>query len=203
MHFTSSLEYAFSFRGGQGYEPPAPFCPERNGYCDRVGYLTHFRQLAWWFRRENPAGMAKIEVDFNQPVTLVPGAAVRLRNSVTSEWYVASSSQIINGGFTLAATFAEGVVPDGACCVMDLAGAIKDACGDPLVGDTNCMIRVLAGDVDGSGAVDQLDMSGAASMNNKPLLGPNIRFDVNLDGRIDLTDVAMVKVHRGGTVTCP
>ena len=40
-------------------------------------------------------------------------------------------------------------------------------------------------------------------MDGQDLVPDNIRFDVNLDGSINLTDMALVKSLDGGSATCP
>ena len=75
-----------------------------------------------------------------------------------------------------------------------------------LAGDTDCLVRVLAGDVNsenGDGYTNLTDMAQIRSKDGQPVMPDNVRFDVNFDGAINLTDMALVKSLNGGSATCP
>ena len=89
-------------------------------------------------------------------------------------------------------------LPDSDCYAIDLAGHIPD-----LTGDTDCQLRRLAGDVNGDGNTNLIDMAFVKSQNGSPAAGDDVRFDLNCDGNINLIDMAMAKSLNGGSVTCP
>lgn len=46
-------------------------------------------------------------------------------------------------------------------------------------------------------------MAQTKSKNGEPVVGDDIRFDVNTDGNINLIDTAVVKSLNGGSAACP
>lgn len=115
-----------------------------------------------------------------------------------------------NGGdsYTLVSEWTGGL-PDGYCYRIDLSSNMS--C---LSGDTDCMFRVLAGDINGTtppygdGRVDLVDMAKAKAnaQSALPLTQDTCMFDVNVDGRIDLVDMALIKARvqaGGGVAICP
>lgn len=87
--------------------------------------------------------------------------------------------------------------------LADLAGLVESSLdGQALRGDTDCVFRVLAGDINGTsppygdGKTDLSDLATAKAnaMSGSRATEGTCRFDVNLDGRLDLTDMALVKI---------
>ncbi len=154
-------------------------------------------------------GIQKIEVDFSQAVQLVPGANVEAVEVMTGTSYSASSLTLANGDMTLEIGFDPGVLPDETCYIIDLARAVEGSAGQPLAGDTECMVRSLAGDASGDGDTNLIDMALIKRMNGQPVFPPPpgypdlARIDVNADGTIDLIDMALVKSLNGNSASCP
>ena len=91
-----------------------------------------------------------------------------------------------------------GGLPNGACYRIDLAGHVQG-----LVGDTDCLVRGLAGDVNGDASTNLIDMAWTKSKNSLLVLPDNVRYDVNMDGVVNLIDMAWVKSWNAGSATCP
>lgn len=90
-------------------------------------------------------------------------------------------------------------LPDEGCYEIDLAGVI-----DGLIGDTDCRVRGLQGDINGDSSTNLIDMAAVKAMNGADPVEPgNARLDVNTDGAINLIDMAAVKALNGGSVSCP
>ena len=109
--------------------------------------------------------------------------------------------QVIDNGdgtSTLEIMFDPGLA-DMSCWKIDLAGNVAD-----LTGDTDCMVRGLAGDTNGDQNTNLIDMAQTKSKNGSdPTVPGNAKFDVNVDGNINLIDMALVKSLNGHSASCP
>jgi hypothetical protein len=93
-------------------------------------------------------------------------------------------------------------VPDGTCLAIALSGII-DLDAEPLAGDNDVHVQVLQGNVNGDTATNLIDVSFIKAMDGTPLDADTARFDLNLDGSIDLIDMALAKSLNGGSASCP
>ncbi len=95
---------------------------------------------------------------------------------------------------------------DQNCYMVDAYGVLVDPAGQPLVGDADCAIRMLAGDVDGDGTVEQEDAQAIEDYYGQPepppLSDATCKYDVNVDGIVDSADSGLVSGLLGNTVTC-
>ncbi|MCP4248493.1 MAG: hypothetical protein GY778_15705, partial [bacterium] len=88
-------------------------------------------------------------------------------------------------GMTVSAVFTP-ALPNTECCTMTLGGG---ASGSQV-------IKLLAGDVNGSGRVNATDknlVKGKITTRTPPLAGDDYFYDVNASGRINATDKNLVK----------
>jgi hypothetical protein len=93
-------------------------------------------------------------------------------------------------------------VTAGSCVSLSVAG-IEDLQANPLAGDNDVLIRVLAGDVDANGVVNPADRTQAQLKSGvNPASAGNARFDVDRDGDIDLDDAGFVNDRIGNTASC-
>ncbi len=72
-----------------------------------------------------------------------------------------------------------------------------------ILPDTTVTVRLLAGDVNGNGAVNATDVAQTKAQAGQPVTGANFRADVNANGSINATDVAVVKSQAGTSVLAP
>jgi len=93
-------------------------------------------------------------------------------------------------------------VPDETCLAITLAGLV-DLTGNPLVGDNDVHVLVLAGDTNGDGFTNLTDMAQVKAMDGSALDDSTGRFDLNFDGAINLTDMSLAKSLDGGSASCP
>lgn len=137
-------------------------------------------------------GVQKIQIDFDCDMTANYTAG---QIALSNELYVASE-QLINGGQSLLITVTNS--QDGYCYTMDISGAVAGlAAGE----DTDCVVQVLAGDVNGDAAVSTTDMAFMRSKVGQPVDG-NEKFDVNCDGNLSTTDMAYIRSRVGNEATC-
>ena len=142
-------------------------------------------------------GVQRIEVDFDRVIELTPEATFEAVDAGSGAIYPASGVSLVNDDKTLVIEFEPGL-PDQACYRIDLAGNVVG-----LAGDTDCLVRALAGDTNGDGYTNLTDMAQVKSKDGQPAFPDNIRFDVNLDGSVNLTDMALVKSLDGNSASCP
>ncbi len=140
-------------------------------------------------------GIQKIEVDFDQAATLVGAVSVTSDNGGTIH---TTTANMINGNTTLELTAFTPAIPDEACANIDLAGAITG-----LIGDTDCYVRSLIGDVNGSGSLEIVDVFFVKSKNGQTVTEALAQFDINTSGTLEIVDVFFTKSRNGNSVTCP
>ncbi|HRY70488.1 MAG TPA: choice-of-anchor C family protein [Phycisphaerae bacterium] len=91
-----------------------------------------------------------------------------------------------------------------ATCVQVKMRGLADADGRPLDGSTEMCLALLAGDVNGDGRVNVLDMTRIRNNTGASLTPANFRCDVNGDGRINTLDMTVVRNGIGKQgATCP
>jgi Tol biopolymer transport system component len=172
---------------------PSFDCPgnyNRDGYASRVEYRL--------------GGITRLDIHFNLPVRLNLPFTPRITgwshiNGVLQppQYYYPSSLTILSD---------PDPTEDRHMLVLEGFGALPDQCsykielldsvlgvepGQPLVGDTNCYVRALIGDVIEDGYVKMEDVDIAAG------------FDINCDGLCNLVDKALCKSRLNKFVVCP
>ena len=145
----------------------------------------------------------RLLIDFDQPVQLVPGALIEATDSTSGAVHPASSLNLIDEATTLEAYFDPATLQDKSCYIVDLAGAVQGLQGQPIDGDTDCMVCILVCDVGGDGIVDNSDMIGVRVRRGQAVTADNCRYDINHDGSIDNSDLIAVRVRRGNAITGP
>jgi hypothetical protein len=86
-------------------------------------------------------------------------------------------------------------IPDGQTITVTLMSADDGA----NVGDVAVTMKVLAGDVNGNGAVNSSDIALTKAQVGQPVTQSNFRSDVNVNGSINASDVAVVKSRSGSS----
>jgi hypothetical protein len=160
-----------------------------------------------------PFGVLKIQVDFSGPVTLVNAANITVTYrptiqggspSIGSPVSVIPSSVVMADADTLNMIFTAGQLPNLGCTNISIgAGTFAET----ITGDTDCNIRVLAGDTNSSGTVNTTDQNQTKSNLGQPVDTAHARFDINLSGgSINTTDLNAVKaqvISPAKTALCP
>jgi hypothetical protein len=93
-------------------------------------------------------------------------------------------------------------VPEGQRLTVSFPG-ITGTDGTP-VGDGLCL-GVLNGDVTGDGVVNARDLDAAREAISADRSAPDLRFDVNLNGRLNSFDITAIRARFGRTISpgCP
>jgi hypothetical protein len=143
----------------------------------------------------------KVQVDFDGPVTLVNAANITVTYTPTIQSplsmdtpvSVIPSSVVMSDADTLDMIFTSGQIPNLGCANIAIgAGTFAET----ITGDTDCNIRVLAGDVNSSGTVNTTDQAQVKANIGQSVDTAHARFDLNLSGgTINTTDQSAVKVQ--------
>ncbi|MCH7702209.1 MAG: hypothetical protein IID37_11020 [Planctomycetes bacterium] len=123
----------------------------------------------------------QIVIDLNQPAA----GAVAVNAVCTDASTHGATVTVSTDGMTVTADF-DPPLPNTECCTITLGGG---ALGSQL-------IKILQGDVDGSGRVNATDknlVKGKITSRSPPLAGDDFFYDVNMSGRINATDKNLVK----------
>lgn len=138
-------------------------------------------------------GLARLQAEFTAPVA-VATSSVLARNVATG----ASTTLLVSiseDGKTLT-LLPEGPVLAG-CFEVSLESAALGATGlEPL------RVRVLAGDVDGSGKVTTEDARLVKSNIGLPITPDTAKYDLNHNGSITFGDVLLTMSRSGNTAVC-
>ena len=97
-------------------------------------------------------------------------------------------------------------VPDMRCLVLTVENTpdgITTLGSEPLSGDNDVHVRVLKGDVNGSGSVNNFDILAVRGSLGQLVNAANFTKDVNLSGKIDNFDILQVRGALGHIVACP
>ncbi len=143
-------------------------------------------------------GPFRLEVQFDYPVQLKAGGSVSIVVQQTVNGtllppipFPVSTMLSMADAATLRIELMS-TISSESCCTIDVANAVIDSRGAAPIGDTDCMLRVLLGDVTGSGDVTLSDtLLVNARAGTSDLDGP--AFDINRNGVIDAADALTVK----------
>jgi hypothetical protein len=75
------------------------------------------------------------------------------------------------------------------------SGKVTDASSNTLASDFSTRFFALAGDVNGDGRVNSLDLLVLSHEIARPELARNLNDDLNGDGKVDLADLSLVRQH--------
>lgn len=140
-------------------------------------------------------GVSELVVAFSEPVFAADGVADESEVSVS----VGVVQNVGLAGDQMTVQLSG--VAETTCLTVALAGLV-DADGNPLLG-SRFSFCVLAGDVNGDGTVDLLDLEQIRDQLNQPVTADSARADVNSDGQVNIFDLVAVRNRLDTTGTCP
>jgi len=159
-------------------------------------------------KQHGTAGIFNLDVDYLQP----------LSGPVTTEL------RAIGGGHLIVFRFNTPIATIGNVSAVDSVGVPLDAISATINGDevrvklsnvpdnlrvkisiaginnaldVSASIGFLLGDVNGTRSVTSSDINGVKRRSGQPVTTQNFTMDLNLDGKIDVSDLSMVKAHSG------
>jgi hypothetical protein len=182
---------------------PATFNNEEDVYYVRVGPSAPVAQSA--FSRKTHGGAGTFDVAL--PLTGNVGIECRtgptyqmiinFATSVTVESAAVTSGTGMVSSFSGSGTSQIAVNLTGVTDVQRITVTLHNVNDGTNTGDVPVSMGVLAGDVNGSGAVNSTDVALTKSQVGQTVTSSNFRQDVNASGTITATDVTIVKSDVG------
>jgi parallel beta-helix repeat protein/predicted outer membrane repeat protein len=144
-------------------------------------------------------GVRTIRVRFSEPVALSSGkthADIKARD-MTGNTIAAWAAELSDGNTVLDIHFQDingdsvlsdpdGSTEGGKTYRIDLKGLIESSTESvTLVGDMNCLVRVLLGDVNADGKTDAADETVVSNLSGVALDQDTCVYDIDLDGDVD------------------
>ncbi len=152
---------------------------------------------------------AEGEFDINLPVNTYADTGIESRAGGPRQVVLTFSGSAAGASVQASAGAVDAVVVNGAEVTVELSGVPNATCltltasGIPgLQGNASVHIRVLAGDVNGDGSVNVLDLVQIRNQLNQPATGANFRADVTADGLINVLDLVQVRNRLNTSVAC-
>jgi len=140
-------------------------------------------------------GVSELVVAFSEPVFAADGVADESEVSVS----VGVVQNVGLAGDQMTVQLSG--VAETTCLAVAFAGLV-DADGNPMLGP-RFSFCVLAGDVNGDGTVDLLDLEQIRDQLNQPVTADSVRADVNTDGQVNIFDLVAVRNRLDATGPCP
>jgi len=91
-------------------------------------------------------------------------------------------------------------LPEGDIYTISLSSQVRNLAEQPASGQTVVSLKVLAGDVDGSGRVTAADMRAVRMQAGRPVDATTARFDVDRSGVISMADLLAVRSRVGAAL---
>ena len=145
------------------------------------------------------AGLRSFRIDFSKPLNpaTVLGGAVTIATAQGGDVSGLITSQTLDAAGTHLTVTLSSPLPDGQRYTLTLGGAIRDTDGLPVAGAMTRTVGVLAGDVDGSGAVTVADLLAVRAAAGLPLTATAARCDIDASGVITGADLLAVRGRLG------
>jgi len=108
--------------------------------------------------------------------------------------------QSVDGQATATQSVSGGVVTVNLSNVSDaqtITVTLTNVNDGTHLGDVSIAMGVFLGDTSGNGVVNATDVAQTKSQIGQAVTGSNFREDVNTDGTLSSSDVAIVKAHSG------
>jgi hypothetical protein len=130
------------------------------------------------------------------PTTVAP-AAVRVVGASTGDVSALVASATLDPTGRIITIVLSVAPPDQDTYTITVAETVRTMGGTPLLGDTSLTIKLLAGDVDGSGQVTTADIVAVRAAAGQAVAAETARFDVDCSGAISGGDMLVVRQRLG------
>ncbi|MBN2583910.1 MAG: hypothetical protein JXL80_12655 [Planctomycetes bacterium] len=141
------------------------------------------------------AGLGKVRIQFDaaiNPATLVAGAVTVVGQSHGDQSGTIASMTLDGSQRLLTVTFSP-ALPDVDTYTITATSTLRTTGGLGLEGDTNIVLKALAGDLDGSGEVSAADLLAARAASGETLTTANARYDADGSGTITSADLRAMR----------
>ena len=144
-------------------------------------------------------GLTELRVTFDQAVELVTvsGSVVTVVGTNSGDVSSRVDSVSLDPTNTRVTIVLVPALPDQDTYTVAIGPGVQSTSGTPLEGDRDIEVSTLAGDVTGSGLVDNSDMIAVCVRRMDSLTSANAGYDVNCDGTINNNDMIAIRIRRG------
>jgi hypothetical protein len=145
------------------------------------------------------SGLSRVRIAFDSsidPATAGLGA-VTINGNVQGDLSgQIQSTGLDASGMVLTVTLTESL-PDADVCRLAVTDQLRTSDGRPIGGDRELVLRVLAGDVDGSGAVTAADVLAVRASVGSVVDAATAHYDLDGSGAVTGGDLLAVRRHLG------
>jgi len=145
------------------------------------------------------AGLRTLRIAFTRaadPATIVPGI-VTITGAVGGDKTSMIESLSLDESQQVLTVTMSVPLPDGDTYTVAVTPQLKDAFGMSIEGDADVTLKVLAGDVDGSGSVTAADMLAVRAAAGSDVESATARLDVDGSGAVTAADMAAIRPFLG------
>jgi len=145
------------------------------------------------------AGLRLLQVTFGaeiDPATLLPGA-VTIVGQAGGDVSSLINNLTLDGTRRLMTVGLSASPPNADTYTVTITDALRDIGGSTVSGNREVTVKLLAGDVDGSGAVTAADVVALRALVGQPVTADNATWDVDASGTITPTDMRTVRARLG------
>ena len=148
------------------------------------------------------AGLRKLRITFTETIdaaTAVAGAVSLTGTSSGDVSALVESLTLDAGGHVLTVTLSASP-PDGDVFTVAITDVLRTTGGGTVAGDRRLTVRLLAGDIDGSGVVSVGDILAVRAAAGLPLTPQNASVDIDGSGQVSGADLLQVRSRLGRRV---
>jgi len=147
-------------------------------------------------------GLRRVQVTFASPLSgyVEQAAALSIVGQVNGNQSSRISGHWLNAARTVLTVQLSSDLPDGDIYTVSLASQVRNLAEQRASGVTSLELKVLAGDVDGSGRVTAADMRAVRMQAGRPVDATTARFDVDRSGAISTADMLAVRNRVGAAL---
>ena len=145
------------------------------------------------------AGLRKVRITFTEtidPATVIAGAVSLTGDSSGDVSALIQGLSLDPGGHVLVMTLSASP-PDGDSFTVTISDTLRTTGGGTVAGDRQLTVRLLAGDVDGSGRVSAGDILAVRAAAGQLLTVQNASVDIDGSGSISGTDLLLIRSRLG------
>jgi hypothetical protein len=140
-------------------------------------------------------GLACFRIRFEAPIdpATVTDGAVTILGAAGGNQTATIAGMTLDSTQTLLTVTLAAPLPDADAYTITAGGPLRTTAGLGITGDTDIVIRTLAGDIDGSGTVTAADLLAVRTAAGAPLAPPVARCDLDGSGAVTADDMRLLR----------
>jgi len=184
------------------YQSPAPTVPiiweslkkhQKNGFEIEMPIILNVTSPTSECRKD---GIDKVRISFCNPISKMTNTVAAISENFRQE---CSSQTLSNNKKQLELIFVPSL--KHGCYTINLNNCISNLQQNKC--SNSIEIRSLSCDVNNDGKTNMTDVAFMKSKMNQSLLWCDAKFDLNLDGYVNWTDLGLINLNDGNSVNCP